>query len=389
MGGHDPYSSSKGAAELVAAAYLRSSTTSRSPPRAPATSSAAATWPRTACSPTSPAHAMGGAPAPIRNPQAVRPWQHVLNPLQRLPGARPAPGGRRGRPRRLELRPRPRTTCRPVGWLVERLDGRCGRRAAVGDRPGPASARGRAPRARLDEGAHASSAGAPAGTSTQALEAIVEWYAASSRRRPRRAGGHARPDRALLYPLGRDDCDLPLLRRPARDGVRRPRHVAARELLPAAGAAPTRWSRSIRCSALGLRRVLPRAARGVRDARARSSATTRTSRRTRSSWLEHSARYVELMIERFGLDGSSQVVELASNDGYLLQYFVRARHPGARHRAGRQRRRGRRGEGRSRRSSSSSASTRRRALASDRRPTCCSATTCSPTSPTSTTSSAG
>jgi SAM-dependent methyltransferase len=41
-----------------------------------------------------------------------------------------------------------------------------------------------------------------------------------------------------------------------------------------------------------------------------------------SSWLEHSARYVELMIERFGFDGSSQVVELASNDGYLLQYFV-------------------------------------------------------------------
>ncbi len=40
-----------------------------------------------------------------------------------------------------------------------------------------------------------------------------------------------------------------------------------------------------------------------------------------SSWLEHSRRYAELMIERFGLDGSSHVVELASNDGYLLQYF--------------------------------------------------------------------
>ncbi|MCW3013102.1 MAG: C-methyltransferase [Solirubrobacterales bacterium] len=40
-----------------------------------------------------------------------------------------------------------------------------------------------------------------------------------------------------------------------------------------------------------------------------------------SSWLEHSQRYTEQMIERFGLDGSSHVVELASNDGYLLQYF--------------------------------------------------------------------
>ncbi len=40
-----------------------------------------------------------------------------------------------------------------------------------------------------------------------------------------------------------------------------------------------------------------------------------------SSWLEHCRRYTEQMIERLGLDESSQVVELASNDGYLLQYF--------------------------------------------------------------------
>jgi SAM-dependent methyltransferase len=40
-----------------------------------------------------------------------------------------------------------------------------------------------------------------------------------------------------------------------------------------------------------------------------------------TSWLEHSRRYVEQMVERLALDGSSQVVELASNDGYLLQYF--------------------------------------------------------------------
>jgi SAM-dependent methyltransferase len=41
-----------------------------------------------------------------------------------------------------------------------------------------------------------------------------------------------------------------------------------------------------------------------------------------TSWLEHSRRYVEQMVERWGLDRSSHVVELASNDGYLLQYFV-------------------------------------------------------------------
>ncbi len=39
------------------------------------------------------------------------------------------------------------------------------------------------------------------------------------------------------------------------------------------------------------------------------------------SWLAHARRYVEAVSERFGIDGASQVVEVASNDGYLLQYF--------------------------------------------------------------------
>jgi SAM-dependent methyltransferase len=46
-----------------------------------------------------------------------------------------------------------------------------------------------------------------------------------------------------------------------------------------------------------------------------------------TSWLEHSLRYVEQMIERFSLRNSSQVVELASNDGYLLQYFAERHIP--------------------------------------------------------------
>ncbi len=39
------------------------------------------------------------------------------------------------------------------------------------------------------------------------------------------------------------------------------------------------------------------------------------------SWLEHCRRYTEQMIELLGLGDHSHVVELASNDGYLLQYF--------------------------------------------------------------------
>src|SRR3977135_3415367 len=40
-----------------------------------------------------------------------------------------------------------------------------------------------------------------------------------------------------------------------------------------------------------------------------------------SSWLEPSRRYADEMIDRLGLNESSHVVEIASNDGYLLQFF--------------------------------------------------------------------
>jgi SAM-dependent methyltransferase len=40
------------------------------------------------------------------------------------------------------------------------------------------------------------------------------------------------------------------------------------------------------------------------------------------SWLEHARRYCAMAIERFALGNTSRIVELASNDGYLLQFFV-------------------------------------------------------------------
>jgi 2-polyprenyl-3-methyl-5-hydroxy-6-metoxy-1,4-benzoquinol methylase len=40
-----------------------------------------------------------------------------------------------------------------------------------------------------------------------------------------------------------------------------------------------------------------------------------------ASWVEHARRYCEMMVGRFGFTGSSQIVEIASNDGYLLQHF--------------------------------------------------------------------
>ncbi|MBM3417013.1 MAG: class I SAM-dependent methyltransferase [Bacteroidetes bacterium] len=46
-----------------------------------------------------------------------------------------------------------------------------------------------------------------------------------------------------------------------------------------------------------------------------------------SSWLAHARQYTEMMTDRFGLNEQSQVIEIASNDGYLLQYFVKKKIP--------------------------------------------------------------
>jgi 2-polyprenyl-3-methyl-5-hydroxy-6-metoxy-1,4-benzoquinol methylase len=46
-----------------------------------------------------------------------------------------------------------------------------------------------------------------------------------------------------------------------------------------------------------------------------------------TSWLEHARLYTDEMTERFHLGDSSQVIEIASNDGYLLQYFVAKQIP--------------------------------------------------------------
>jgi len=42
------------------------------------------------------------------------------------------------------------------------------------------------------------------------------------------------------------------------------------------------------------------------------------------SWVAHAKRYTELVTTRFGLNSSSRVIEIASNDGYLLQHFASA-----------------------------------------------------------------
>ena len=40
-----------------------------------------------------------------------------------------------------------------------------------------------------------------------------------------------------------------------------------------------------------------------------------------TTWVEHARHYCEMMVQRFGFHARSQIVEIASNDGYLLQHF--------------------------------------------------------------------
>ena len=182
-GGHDPYSNSKGCAELVADAYLRSFFAEGADADGPRLGSARAgnvigggDWGADRLIPDIMAGALEGAPIPIRNPAAVRPWQHVLNPLsgylrlaQRLDTSPGHQGGWNFGPALDDAR--------PVRWIADRLTDLW---------PGEL-------RWELDRGLHPHEAHflaldstkarerlgwAPAWELEETLAAIVEWYLA-------------------------------------------------------------------------------------------------------------------------------------------------------------------------------------------------------------------
>ncbi len=88
MGGHDPYSASKGATEIVCSAYLRSffDKEGRGPHPGFATARAGnviggGDWAKDRIIPDCIRALSRGEPIIVRNPNATRPWQHVLDPL--------------------------------------------------------------------------------------------------------------------------------------------------------------------------------------------------------------------------------------------------------------------------------------------------------------------
>lgn len=119
MGGHDPYSNSKGCAELVADAYRRSYEMPLASARA-GNVVGGGDWGEDRLIPDIMQGALEGAAIRIRNPEAVRPWQHVLNPLsgylliaERLAAGDPVAEGWNFGPAADDAR--------PVKWIADRL----------------------------------------------------------------------------------------------------------------------------------------------------------------------------------------------------------------------------------------------------------------------------
>lgn len=124
MGGHDPYSSSKGAAELVVAAYRRSFCAEAAIALASVRAGnviGGGDWALDRLVPDLVrAFERGEAPA-IRSPHAVRPWQHVLEALGGyLMIAERLLGGEPGYADAWNFGPSD-DDARPVGWIVERM----------------------------------------------------------------------------------------------------------------------------------------------------------------------------------------------------------------------------------------------------------------------------
>jgi CDP-glucose 4,6-dehydratase len=124
MGGHDPYSASKGCAELVTAAYRDSYFAGGA-----AVASVRAgnvigggDWAADRIIPDSVRALIGGEPIVVRNPDAVRPWQHVLEPLSGYLqlGALLLRDGRRHEGA-WNFGPTGQDGDRPVRWVVDRF----------------------------------------------------------------------------------------------------------------------------------------------------------------------------------------------------------------------------------------------------------------------------
>jgi CDP-glucose 4,6-dehydratase len=197
LGGPDPYSASKAAQELVAAAYRESFGVRVATARA-GNVIGGGDWARDRLVPDLARAAADGAPVVVRQPDAVRPWQHVLNPLsgylllaERLAGSAEWACAWNFGPAADDAR--------PVRWIVERLAARWPLDVRVVD----AGASVESPAVRLDASAARERLGwAPRWDLEAGLDATVAWYDGVRRGEDARALSLAQIEAFTAVPAG-------------------------------------------------------------------------------------------------------------------------------------------------------------------------------------------
>jgi CDP-glucose 4,6-dehydratase len=180
MGGHDPYSNSKGCSELVTDAFRRSFF---GDPDGTRVASARAgnvigggDWAEDRLVPDLMRAALSGEPLRVRNPEAIRPWQHVLNPLSGYLRLAQALWESPGYASAWNFGPADEDA-RPVAWIVSRLSELWVGDLHVSEDPGPHLHEARY--LKLDSArARAHLAWRPTWGLAEGLEAVVNWYLA-------------------------------------------------------------------------------------------------------------------------------------------------------------------------------------------------------------------
>jgi CDP-glucose 4,6-dehydratase len=181
LGGDDPYSASKAAAELVTHAW-RSSFFPDGKPAAVASARAGnviggGDWAAERLVPDAMRAFAASQPLLVRHPGSTRPWQHVLEPLRGyLSHAEHLHAGAPGAAGPWNFGPEP-ADVKPVSWVADCLARRWG--AGAGWQPGTRGTLHEAAELALDNGkARAGLGWRPALPLEQALDWVVDWYKA-------------------------------------------------------------------------------------------------------------------------------------------------------------------------------------------------------------------
>jgi CDP-glucose 4,6-dehydratase len=176
LGGADPYSASKAGQELVAHSYRRSFGLPIATARA-GNVIGGGDFAEDRLVPDVMRSALAGEAVTVRNPAAIRPWQHVLEPLSGYLALAERLAVSEGAPAAVNFGPR-EADSRPVGWIVERLAELWpqGIEQVLSEEEAPPA---EASVLMLDSSLAASALGwTPAWDLGRGLEAVVEWFVA-------------------------------------------------------------------------------------------------------------------------------------------------------------------------------------------------------------------